>query len=153
MTSVVILDTSAFISLENIDDFNYQKATQISKKLSQKDSAVIVPGEIFTEIVNVVGKKTGHQAAILQAKKILSSASFTITETDSNIRINALEKFQKQPQSVSFTDCLVMAFADEFETREIFGFDETFRKNGYVRFGIDKPETALPKYLTLLDFL
>lgn len=138
MTSVVILDTSAFISLENIDDSNYKKATQISKKLSQKGSAVIVPGEIFTEIVNVVGKKTGHRAAILQAQKILSSASFTIAETDSNIRGSALEKFKKQPKSVSFTDCLVMAFADEFETKDIFGFDETFKRNGYIRIGIDK---------------
>lgn len=145
MTSAVILDTSAFISLENIDDSNYQKATQISKKLSQKGSPVIVPGEIFTEIVNVVGKKVGHQAAIKQANKILNSQSFTISETNINIRQMALEKFQKQPKSVSFTDCIVMVFADEYETKEIFGFDDAFRKNGYVRFGIDKQQPKLPK--------
>lgn len=145
MSSTIILDTSAFLSLGNINDSNYQKATTISKQIEKGKLSIIVPGEIFTEIVNVVGKKTGHQAAILQAKKILSSASFTITETDSNIRVNALEKFQKQPQSVSFTDCLVMAFADEYETKEIFGFDEAFRKNGYIRFGIDKSKTPSPK--------
>lgn len=145
MSLTIILDTSAFLSLGNINDSNYQKATAISKQIEEGKLSIIVPGEIFTEIVNVVGKKTGHQAAILQAKKILSSASFNITETDSNIRVNALEKFQKQPKSVSFTDCLVMAFADEYETKEIFGFDDAFRKNGYLRFGIDKSKTKSPK--------
>jgi len=28
-------------------------------------------------------------------------------------------------------DCLVMATADFYETREIFGFDTAFTKNGY----------------------
>ena len=30
-----------------------------------------------------------------------------------------------------FTDCIVMANADSFKTKDIFGFDEVFRKNGY----------------------
>ena len=70
---------------------------------------------------------------------------FIIAETTLEVRIEALEKFQKQPKSVSFTDCIVMAFADEYETREIFGFDDAFRKNGYIRFGIDKSEVKSSK--------
>jgi predicted nucleic acid-binding protein len=34
-------------------------------------------------------------------------------------------------QSPSFVDCLVMVYADVCKTTEIFGFDETFAKNGY----------------------
>ena len=145
MSLPIILDTSAFLSLGNIEDSNYQKAAAISKQIEKGKLSIIVPGEIFTEIVNVVGKKIGHQAAVLQAKKIFSSANFTIMDTNHQIRENAFNKFQKQPQSVSFTDCLVMAFVDEFETKEIFGFDDTFRKNGYVRFGIDIQKPKSPK--------
>ena len=145
MSKPVILDTSAFISLGNIKDANYQKAATIAKHIEKKQLSIIVPGEIFTEIVNVVGKKVGHQAAIKQADRILNSQSFTITETNAHIRQTALDKFQQQPKSVSFTDCLVMAFADEYETKEIFGFDEAFRKNGYIRFGMDKSKTASPR--------
>ena len=137
----IILDTSAFISLGNIDDSNYEKARSIGKDIEEKKLNIVVPGEIFTEIINVVGKKIGHRAAILQSEKILKSESFTIAETTHQIRMEALEKFARQPQSVSFTDCIVMAFADEYETREIFGFDDVFRKNGYIRFGIDKLRT------------
>jgi predicted nucleic acid-binding protein len=32
---------------------------------------------------------------------------------------------------VSFTDCVVMAVADTYGTKRIFGFDEAFTKNGY----------------------
>ena len=42
-----------------------------------------------------------------------------------------LERFARQPASVSFTDCLVMSLADRVGTKLIFGFDEVFRKNGY----------------------
>ena len=45
----------------------------------------------------------------------------------------AQKKFAKLPQSVSFTDCLVMATADEYETIDIFGFDKQFADAGYTR--------------------
>jgi len=68
----------------------------------------------------------------------LATKIFLVVESSEYIRIEALRKFHNQPAAVSFTDCLVMAFADFYETREIFGFDEAFRKNGYARLGIDK---------------
>lgn len=138
MNQPIIIDSSAFISLGTITDSNYQKATAISNRIGQEDRTIIMPGEIFTEIVNVAGKKISHEAAMDQATKILSSKAVHIEETTSDIRQSALDKFKKQPESVSFTDCIVMAFADEFDTKEIFGFDDQFRKNGYIRIGVDK---------------
>lgn len=133
----LIIDTSAFISLGSVADSNYTKAQQISKEIQQNDISIIVSGEIFAETINIIGKKVNHQAAIKQAEAILTSNNLTIAEITPVIRNNALKIFKKQPASVSFTDCLVMAFADEYETKHIFGFDETFRKNGYLRIGID----------------
>lgn len=138
MNEPIIIDASAFISLGSITDSNYKKAGLISREIEEEDRTVIMPGEIFTEIVNVVGKKVGHKAAIDQANKILSSNAIHIEETTPKIRLGALKKFTKQPKTVSFTDCIVMAFADHFETKEIFGFDDAFRRNGYKRIGIDK---------------
>jgi predicted nucleic acid-binding protein len=34
---------------------------------------------------------------------------------------------------VSFTDCVVMAYADAFQTKDIFGFDKQFADAGYTR--------------------
>lgn len=138
MNKPVIIDTSAFISLGTITDSNYERAHNISIHIKEKNRAIIVPGDIFTETMNVIGRKVGHKAAIMQANNIFLDRNLIVAETMSKVRQNALGKFKKQPESVSFTDCIVMAFADEFETIEIFGFDEAFRKNGYIRIGIDK---------------
>lgn len=138
MNKPLIIDSSAFISLGTVADSNYVKATEISSQIHNEGRTIIMPGEIFTEIVNVAGKKIGHKAALVQANKILDSKTIHLEETTSAVRKSSLLKFQAQPESVSFTDCLVMTFADEYETKEIFGFDESFRKNGYIRIGIDK---------------
>lgn len=140
MNPPLILDSSAYISLGSISDSNYRRAEAISKIIQDTRRSVIVPGDVFTEILNVVGKKGSHKRAVIQGHQLLSSDVFTITDTTSNIRQDAFEIFKKQPESVSFTDCIVMATADHYETNEIFGFDEAFRKNGYIRFGIDIPK-------------
>jgi hypothetical protein len=36
--------------------------------------------------------------------------------------------------SVNYTDAVVMAVADEYETQKIFGFDEAFANCGYENF-------------------
>lgn len=138
MKKPLIIDTSAFISLGTITDHNRKKAQDISNRIREEDISIIVPGDIFTETMNVIGRKVGHKAAIMQAENIFLDRNLIVVETTPLIRQNALKKFKTQPESVSFTDCIVMAFADEFETRDIFGFDNSFRKNGYIRIGIDK---------------
>jgi predicted nucleic acid-binding protein len=138
MNKPLIIDSSAFVSLGTVADSNHENAHRIVGLIKKEERNIIVPVDVFTETMNVVGKKIGHKAAIIQAKDIFLDPRLTIVEITSQIRQTALEKFKKQPESVSFTDCIVMAFADEFDTKEIFGFDEVFRKNGYIRIGIDK---------------
>ena len=131
MKSVVIVDSSALFSLFIKTDFNHNKAKQISKHLLEKNASIIVPGEVFAESVNIVGKKLNHEMAITIGKTVLEHKTLIIVAADDQTRSTAFDKFQKQSESVSFTDCLVMAFADKYKTKEIFGFDEAFGKNGY----------------------
>ena len=147
MNKPLIIDTSAFISLGTITDSNYKRAQNISSKIKGKNRTIIVPGDIFTETMNVIGRKVGHKAAVMQANDIFLDPSLTVVEMTPQVRQNALNKFKKQLESVSFTDCIVMAFADEYGIKEIFGFDETFKKNGYIRIGIDKKQfsSVIPK--------
>ena len=42
-------------------------------------------------------------------------------------------KFKDQPSGVSLTDCIVMAVADDYGTKDIFGFDKQFEDAGYKR--------------------
>ena len=138
MNPPLILDSSAYISLGSISDSNYHRAQGISQTIQEAGRSIIVPGDVFTEIINVVGKKGSHRRAVIQGQQLLSSDVFTIVEATPKIRREAFDIFKKQSESVSFTDCIVMATANHYETKEIFGFDEVFRKNGYIRFGIGK---------------
>jgi predicted nucleic acid-binding protein len=45
----------------------------------------------------------------------------------------AFKKFETLPNAVSFTDCIVMAVADDYGTPDIFGFDKQFQDAGYHR--------------------
>lgn len=138
MSNSVIVDSSALISLLLPTDSNNKKALTIAKILDQSSRILIIPGDIFTETINILGRKVDHNAAGLAGDKFLTDERFIIIDTTGEIRLSALEKFKNQPRSVSFTDCVVMASADHFDTKDIFGFDESFKKNEYIRLGIDK---------------
>ena len=71
------------------------------------------------------------------ARELLESKELVIVDTSPELEKNALMKFGEQSESVSFTDCLVMACADAYKTNLIFGFDRAFRKSSYIRLGID----------------
>ncbi len=130
-SSLIIADTSGIYSLINQDDRNHDAALEASSRLQHEQTTILVPWEVFTETVNILGKKVGHDVAGRAGRHLLDSPAFAVIETQDTARAHALDRYDGQPQSVSFTDCVVMAVADEYGTKRIFGFDEAFRKNGY----------------------
>lgn len=129
---IIIVDSSGLISLLIDSDTNYTRALHIINSLNYVVSKVLIPNDVFTETLNVLGKKLGHTTAYKGGEEINNSSIFQIIDTDDSTRQTALQKFKEQSSSVSFTDCIVMAIADMWETNKIFGFDEVFKKNGYT---------------------
>jgi predicted nucleic acid-binding protein len=109
---------------------NHHKALALSAVLDDSPGTVIIPSHVFSELMNVLGKKLGHQVAVSAGKQILATPTYLIMGSDKELE-EALERFSGQSTSVSYTDCIVMALADRLGTKTIFGFDEVFRKNGY----------------------
>jgi len=131
MGSKIIADSSALVSLGFTDDSNHHKATNSIADVNKAAANLIIPQEVFAETINVLGKKIGHREAVIFAQRILKLTTFQIVSTPQVVVEEALLKLSSLPASVSFTDCVVMATADEYETKLIFGFDECFRKSGY----------------------
>lgn len=127
----IIADSSAIVSLLSINDSNFPKAISIQKTLAKSSGRIIVPAEVYAETLNVLGKKDSHKAVAEKIGNFIESSSVTLIESTSEIRLRALNLFISLASSVSYTDCLVMAFADHFETKAIFGFDQVFADNGY----------------------
>jgi predicted nucleic acid-binding protein len=74
----------------------------------------------------------------LAAVTELTPPFLVLSEPLSLLDSPALFKFDAASQAVSFTDCLVMTVADEYGTKDIFGFDKQFEDAGYQRL---KPST------------
>ena len=129
-TALIVADTSGLISLLVDTDANHKRALALSAVFDESPGAVIIPSHVFSELMNVLGKKLGHQVAVSIGRQTLSNPNYLITESDIDLP-EALERFAQQSSSVSFTDCVVMAVADRLGTKLVFGFDEVFRKNSY----------------------
>ena len=131
--SPIIADTSALVSLATPTDHNHIPAKEAAVLLHQASRPIILPADIFVETVNVLGKRSGHETALKAAAGLLRPGShFVLIETLPYLN-RALERFKDQAPSVSLTDCLVMAVADDYGTKDIFEFDKQFEDAGYHR--------------------
>ncbi len=132
MKQTVIADTSGLFSLTSDKDRNHAIAVAESEKLFKAEGSIILPHDVFTETINILGKKANHAAAMGTATIFLQEPAYLIVDPDEAMRQQALVKFRVQSEGVSLTDCIVMAYADRFKTKRIFGFDEVFKRNGYT---------------------
>jgi predicted nucleic acid-binding protein len=129
----IIADTSALVSLATETDHNHQPAVQAAERLRDESRPIILSLDVLVETVNILGKRSGHKTALNAAEKLLRPGSqFVLIETRPYL-IAALKKFKQQAEGVSLTDCMVMAVADDYGTKEIFGFDKQFADAGYTR--------------------
>ena len=127
---VILADTSGLVSLFLPDDHNHEVAVKAAKTLQSEHKDVLIPAAVYVEFLNILGRKVGHTAALAAVAEL--TPPFLILTTQTNVT-HALKKFESLPQAVSFTDCLVMATADEYATSDIFGFDKQFADAGYKR--------------------
>jgi len=129
----IIADTSGLVSLATDTDQNHEPAKEAAARLRKASRPIILPSDVLVETVNVLGKKSGHETALKVAGELLRPGSqFLLIETRPYL-VTALAKFENQPPAVSLTDCIVMTVADDYGTKDIFGFDRQFKDAGYTR--------------------
>src|SRR3954463_3263157 len=132
-SNLIIVDSSGLISLVVESDSNHGKALAIANQFVGSQGKALVPAEVFAETLNILGKKFGHEYAAGTVQAVLESSAFAVVPTSDVSRLDAVEQFRTAPAGVSFTDCLVMKVADEFGTKDVFGFDKQFEDAGYNR--------------------
>ena len=134
----IIFDASGLTALMNETDAFHSRALSMSEILTDRALwRVVLPREIFAETVTAVSKRVNREAGAKAASVILDrqkTGDFVFTAADSLVYKTAIDLLQTAKGArgaPSFFDCLVMAFASYYQTPYIFGFDETFAKNGY----------------------
>jgi predicted nucleic acid-binding protein len=148
-STFVILDSSALIAQINVKDLWHKKANTVSEFIDRIDRQVILPAEVLAETLNRIGNNIGRQDAVLAGNALLErNETGNILITQSSIEIISatlnLLKTVSEPQGkrTSFVDCLVMATATFYDTREIFGFDAVFERNGFQLPGNTEKQAA-----------
>jgi predicted nucleic acid-binding protein len=129
---VIIADTSGLVSLFSPDDRNHQEAVKAAKQLKNENRDILIPDAVFVEFLNVMGRKAGHDVALVAVTE-LTPPFLVVSESSDLLESPSLLKFEALPHAVSFTDCMVMTVADEYDTKDIFGFDKQFEDAGYHR--------------------
>jgi predicted nucleic acid-binding protein len=135
---IVILDSSALIAQINLNDLWHEKADETASFIAQTDRQVILPSEVLAETLNRIGNNVGRQQAYLAGKTLLArdaTDDILLAQSNPNLLAASLELLktvqEAQNKRPYFVDCLVMAYANLYDTREIFGFDAVFVQNGY----------------------
>src|SRR5688500_466068 len=122
--NLIIVDSSGLISLVVESDSNHGAAVALANEFVGSQGKAPVPAEVFAEILNILGKKFGHEYATETIQAVLESSAFAVVPTSDVTRLDAVDQFRTAPAGVSFTDCLVMKLADEFGMKDICGFDK-----------------------------
>ncbi len=102
-----------------------------NKQLEETHATILVPYDVYSETVNMVGKKQGHAKAYEVGQLLSKTPPFLVIDSSPAAREQALSRLLTLSASVSYTDAVVMAVADEYQTQKIFGFDEAFANCGY----------------------
>ena len=132
----VLIDADAFVGLIYKKDANHQVASRIIELIP--DVQLITSSYAYGEAITVLSQKAGRAIA-LEFIKDTQDSSTIIIDIDFVFRRRGEEVFKRQTsKNVSFTDCVNMAIMEEYGVSEVFSFDEDYRKNGFIRIGIDR---------------
>jgi predicted nucleic acid-binding protein len=129
----VIIDSSALIAMLSETDADHGRAVAVREALSAEDQSLL-PYEVLAETLNVLGRKLDRGSANVAARVLLrmhEDGEIRLVDPSPGVIKRATELQPTATGGPSFVDCLVMAYADQYDTPYIFGFDATFRKNGY----------------------
>jgi len=130
--SSYIADSSALFALYSTTDALHAAAIRAIDALRAERATILTPADVFSETMNLIGRRIGHRAATEAATLLLEADQFIVVETTADVRTAALAKLMDTPDSVSFTDCVAMSVADRYDTKLILGFDQAFRRSGYL---------------------
>ena len=109
--NLIIVDSSGLISLIVESDSNHGKALAIANQFVGSQGKALVPAEVFSETLNILGKKFGHEYAAGTVQAVLESSAFAVVPTSDVSRLDAVDQFRTAPAGVSFTEVFSPAAA------------------------------------------
>ncbi|MCL4386618.1 MAG: PIN domain-containing protein [Actinobacteria bacterium] len=124
----VFIDASAFYALLNKNDNFHNEAIIISSILSKNNEHLITSNYTLAETYTVLRSKMGYDIASKFANEIKKNL-IEIIWVDEIIHNRGLEVFleKKEPEDLSFFDCIDFALMESAGIEKAFSFDRHFK--------------------------
>ena len=126
---MIFLDSTAIIALGvQADEFHTSSVVWRTKK---KNESFFLSNAIFIETMSWVRHHYGRQMAVAMGNYLFSSDDITIERVTSDDEREAWALFQKiDGRGVSMVDCTSVIVMKRLKIKEIFSFDQDFKKFG-----------------------
>lgn len=133
-----LIDADAIVSLRNSEDNGNNWAREISRFLDENQYRVYLTGFVYGEVLTVLSMQVGLENAI-GIESFICDYGIIMIDVDEVLRKEGLKWFSKQTSKNSrFTDCVNMAVMEKYGIKYVFSRDAHYKKNGFVRLGIDE---------------
>lgn len=136
MTHVrLFLDTSAFVSIEDLDDANHSRAVEFREKVRQGHTpfrSLYTSNYIVDETLTLLRFHCGHHVAVTFRQSLETSKLLGVLWVTDALEKVAWKIFEKRSdKEYSFTDCTSFALMAAEAIQNAFTFDEHFSQQGY----------------------
>ena len=124
----VYVDTVALLALTDRADQYHRRARKVLDMLTREKRALVTLDAVFGEAVTFIRRRMGRDVAIQFGEK-LRNGSLRIAYLDPVTDEEAWKLFRAwQEPGISYVDCTSFAYMEAQKLREVFTFDNDFRK-------------------------
>lgn len=128
---MIFVDTSAIITLFVPGDTFHTRA--IRWREENKNLDYILSNLIFVETTSWIRYKYGKKLAVEVGINLLSGKGISIHRLIQDDEMKAWELFKKtKGRGVSMVDCTSIVLMKRLKIKDIFTFDEDFKKLGFI---------------------
>ena len=128
---MVLIDSNIWIATKKSNDSMHQKAQKIIEHLLNTKARIKITDYILDEVVTFLERKTSHNVASETLEILLTSKSIEMIKVDGVVFDRATEIF-KSYSNLSFTDCTIIAVAENIDDHIIYSFDSGFDKINWI---------------------
>lgn len=104
-----VADTSAIYAFFDQDDDHHARA----RKEFEDPSPMVVPSEVFAELMFVLTRKLGADKAHDAGQFLWSQANTEVQPSDTALVMAAWGEFEASHRKLTFVDCVVVAWSRE----------------------------------------
>lgn len=132
MPDPLFVDSSALIALFVPRDERHEEAKAVLLDAQRTRRPLFASTDVFDEVITFLCRRAGPEPAVRIGDELRREEVLRLVRVDDEIRERAWAIFKaRRLPALSFTDCTSSAILSSRRIREVFTFDDDFRRLGH----------------------